>query len=250
MQAQNVPDFSFTDTDGVMHSLSEALAEDKNVILKFFYVECTGCYTSAAELEAIRADYEDFNVEVWAISPYDTDSVLSDFKEEHNLNFAVGGIDGGTWEVYESFVDSFALEFFPTVSVICRDGSVTWDIWPYTPGGAPEWRGAVENCGVYEVTTTSAFSSTAEVKNTIQAEIFPNPVQHRLQIDYSAENARELTAEFYNLQGQKVIEHTFYPGNAGQQSQVLDLPQIMTGQYLLKLSQDGEVKALLRFQKI
>ncbi len=249
VRSQNVPDFSFTDTDGVTHSLSESLAAGNSIVLEFFYNDCIGCYGSAAELEAIHNDYEGFNVEVWSISPFDSDSVLVEFKEAHNLHYAMGGIEGGGWDVYEIFTDSFALEFFPTISVICGDGSVTWDIWPYTPGGAPEWRGPLEDCGLYEI-STAAFSFTAEVETAIDASIYPNPVQSRLQLEYTAEGAGNLTAEIYDYHGRKIQTQQLFSGNGGRQSEVLDVSDLPTGQFLLKISKEGKISALLKFQKL
>ena len=68
--AQDAPDFTFTDTQGVEHTLSDALAENKVIVLDFFFVDCPPCIQWAPEIDQLIADYESTNVEIWALSDH------------------------------------------------------------------------------------------------------------------------------------------------------------------------------------
>lgn len=245
MKGQDFIDFSFTDTDGVTHSLSERLDADYNILLEFFYADCPPCVLSGAELEAIHQDYVGKNVEVWSISPYDSTAVINAFKDEHGFSYVTGGLEGGGWDIFEIYADSFNLEFFPTVSIICRDGSINWDIWPYTPGGAPEWRGALEDCGVYDVVNTS--TGTDEITAQTAVSLAPNPVQDVLNLNYYRTDRDELTAEIYDFTGRRVDTHRLPVENFGQQSAQISVRDLPPGTYFLRLLTAGKSGAAFKF---
>ena len=56
VQAQNAPDFTFTDTEGGTHHLQERLDQGYIIVLDFFYVDCPPCVETGTELESIYHD--------------------------------------------------------------------------------------------------------------------------------------------------------------------------------------------------
>lgn len=66
-------DFSVTDPDGNVISLSAALAEHKMVMLNFWFAECTWCLEEFPFVEEVYQEYGDL-MEIIALNPYPTDS--------------------------------------------------------------------------------------------------------------------------------------------------------------------------------
>jgi len=246
VQAQSAPDFTFTDTEGVTRNLQERLDEGYIIVLDFFYVDCPPCEDTGAELEAIHNDYDGKNVEIWSISPFDSVAHIQAFQEEHNFTYIAGGIEGGGWDIVELYSDSLTLEYYPTISVICPNGDLTWDIWPYTTNGAPEWRGPIESCGVYDISVTSA---TENIEVEYPSTLFPNPAQDIINIDFFTENTEDVHATIYDITGRQIIQNMLSISNAGQQNEQLTINKLLSGNYVLRLTQNGNSLAVLPFQK-
>lgn len=244
--AQTAPDFTYTDTEGVTHTLSERLNEGYIIVLDFFFVDCPPCLETGIELEAIHNDYQGQNVEVWSVTPYDSISYIEEFRLENDFTYRMGGIEGGSWEIAELFIDSLGLSYFPTVSVICPDGEMNWDIWPYTSGGAPEWRAPVENCGVHDISVTSDVS--VETGN-YQVDLFPNPVQEVLNVEFFTENTSDIRAEIFDFTGKKILENVISIATPGQQTYQFKTDKFHAGNYVLRLSNEKNTVGISSFQK-
>jgi thiol-disulfide isomerase/thioredoxin len=246
VQAQNAPDFTFTDTEGVSHNLQERLDAGFIIVLDFFYVNCPPCVDTGIELEAIHNDYQGKNVEVWSISPYDSIPAIQEFQENHNFTYIAGGIEGGGWDIIEIYVDSLGLQYYPTISVICPNGDLTWDIWPYTSNGAPEWRGPIEACGVYDINITAA---TEDFISKYPSSLFPNPAEDLINVEFYTENAKDVLVEIYDITGRKLIQQSIAVNNAGQQNEQISVASLFSGNYVLRLSTEGKSLSILPFQK-
>lgn len=225
--AQTAPDFSFTDVNGEEHNLYESLDEGKIIVLDFFYVDCPPCVESSAELQSIHEDYQGTNVEVWSISPFDTNSQIDSFQNEYGLTYTAAGVEGGGYEITGLYSDSLALQYFPTISIIAPNKEIFWDIWPYTPGGAPEWRAVIESIGVEFLSTSSADLAPIELS------IYPNPASNILQIET---RTPLVSLEIYNANGQ-----LFQVEKVNSSNLSLDIHNYPSGTYLIKaLHSEGE----------
>lgn len=239
IQAQTALDFSFTDVDGVEHKLSDALAEDKVVLLDFFFVDCPPCIALAPEIDALIADYdfEGTTVEVWAISDRDSNEKIkgSVFNSTHPNHF-VGGVEGMGAEAVELYSSNFSFYGFPTYSIICKDNSITWDIWPLTEG-IPEIRdNMTEDCGVVAPTV----SSIVTVEGLSGVEIAPNPAVDYAVVNFNLTVATDLDVTLYNNLGQAVKRIANQKFDAGVQSLDLNTADLSAGMYTLRLqSQEG-----------
>ncbi len=239
--AQEVPDFTFTDTNGDEHTLSEAQAEGKVILLDFFFVDCPPCNTWGPEIDAIAADYEGQTVEVWAISDRDSNAAIegSIFNPTHTNHF-VGGTEGGGPAVVDLFAANFNFLGFPTYSVICNDNSITWDIWPLTPG-AEEIRGMLtEDCGVAELQP----SSTATVTGLSAAQVTPNPVTSAATLNFDLAETTELTVRISDAFGRAVQSFDTNVYAAGANTLRLDASVMPAGIYVVTLASKTGVNTL------
>lgn len=66
-------DFTVTDPDGNLISLSSALAEHKMVMLNFWFADCTWCLEEFPFVQEVYSEYGDL-MEIIALNPYPTDS--------------------------------------------------------------------------------------------------------------------------------------------------------------------------------
>jgi len=229
--AQTAPDFSFTDINGETHTLSESLAEGKVIMLDFFFVNCGTCVQLAPEIDQIIADYEGTTVEVWMISDRDSDAAIagSIFNSTHT-NHKVGGSDGGGAAVIDLYAANFSFLGFPTYSIVCNDGSITWDPWPIT-AGANEIRSLLtEDCGVETLST-----SVASIEGLSEVEAYPNPAVNNVSLEFELDKATNMTIEVMNTLGQVVKSIPAQDYNAGNQIVNLDVAALATGIYVVSM---------------
>lgn len=218
--AQTAPDFSCTDVNGEEHHLYESLDEGKIIVLDFFYVDCPPCVETSAELQSIHEDYQGTNVEVWSVSPFDYNSQIDSFQNLYNLTYLMAGTEGSGQEITELYSDSLDLHYFPTISVIAPNKEIFWDIWPYTPGGAPEWRAVIESIGVEFLSVSSADLIPVEFS------VYPNPATDILQIET---RTPAVSIEIYNASGQLIQVEKVSSSYLS-----LDIHNYPSGTYLLR----------------
>lgn len=229
---QQAPDFSFTDINGETHTLSEALAEGKVILLDFFFVDCPPCNDWAPEIDAIAADFEGTNLEIWAMSDRDTDAYISGsiFNPTHS-NHKVGGSEGGGAEAINTYAGSFNFLGFPTYSVICADGVITWDVWPLTTGVEEIRSLLTEECGI-----TADPTGVSEITGVSLTNFFPNPVSTNLTVQFELTKNVAITTEVVNVMGQTVTSVASQNYASGLQTMNVDVANLSDGMYILKLN--------------
>jgi thiol-disulfide isomerase/thioredoxin len=207
LMSQTALDFTFTDTNGNTHQMQDALDQGYIILMDFFFVDCPPCQESAPELKAIVEDYTDQgkNMIMWSLSDRDDDAYIETFKTQFGLTNAAGGTDGGGDDVINLYAGQFNFFGFPTVSVICPNGSISWDIWPYS-AGAPEWRNAIDACGVtdadpYQPLTPSSAQDIATV-DEVQLSISPNPFAGEGFLDLLLSESSDVQVEVLTIDGQ------------------------------------------------
>lgn len=240
--AQTAPDFTFTDTNGDSHTLSEALAEGKVILLDFFFVDCPPCNTWAPELEQIVEDYQGTTLEVWAMSDRDSDAYLSSsiFASSHE-NHKVGGSEGGGAEVVNLFSNNFNFTGFPTYAIVCNDNSITWDVWPISAGANEIRAYLTEDCGVTDLAPPSAISTIEGLNNT---QVYPNPATDRVSLAFDLDQSTNIEVELYNTLGQvvKSIPATEY--STGNQVITFDVNTLSKGIYVLKMQSEKGLQSV------
>lgn len=244
--AQTAPDFTFTDTHGDTHNLQNALDQGFIVLIDFFFVDCPPCQATAPEIQSIHEDYDGKNVIVWSISDRDANSYISTFKENAGLTYIAGGSEGGGGDVVNTYAANFAFSGFPTFSVVCPDGSITWDIWPLS-AGATNLRDAIEACGVEDHDGYVPMGATAVDQLTaIQgATLSPNPVASVSRLSFNLATATDLTLSLFNAQGVEVAQVFDGKLQAGTHTQNVDMTGLPAGAYWLRMQNaKGEVSTM------
>lgn len=228
--AQDAPDFTITDTDGVERNLYQTLDEGYIVMIDFFFVDCPPCQASAPEIQAISDDYSDNNVVVWSISDRDANTAIEGYEEEFGLTYPAAGSEGNGDAVVDLYASNYNFTGFPTIAIVCPDRSISWDIWPYSPG-APEWRDAIENCGV-----TAQPTSTREVDAQVADLIVrPTLVRSTAMIDYQLLEGGNVRIEIVNSLGQTVAVPYAGTQGPGAQQQQLIVDELTAGSYFVKV---------------
>ena len=115
-----LPDFTFTDINGVSHTLSETLKEKEMVLINLWATWCGPCESEFPFLEEAYEQYKD-KVEVFALSidENDDDAKLTEYVASHGLTFPVGH------ETFNLFA-GFGLNGVPTSIVVDRFGNVAF----------------------------------------------------------------------------------------------------------------------------
>jgi len=233
--SQTAPDFTFTDINGIEHNLQNALDDGKVILLDFFFVNCGPCNTWAPEIDAIVADFEDTNLEVWAISDRDDNAYIqgSIFNPTHSNHF-VGGSEGDGSATVNLFANNFNFTGFPTYAVICADGSITWDIWPISAGAEEIRNQLTEECGVMLT------SNTYDIEALSQVSVYPNPAKNNCTVELNLEENTTLSLDLFNTLGQVVSSVGTETYSTGKQFIQLDLSNLSAGLYNLRMqSVDG-----------
>lgn len=228
--AQDAPDFTITDIEGIERNLYETLDAGYIVMIDFFFVACPPCQASAPEIQAISEDYADKNVVVWSISDRDSNAAIEGYENQFGLDYPAAGSEGGGAEVVDLYSSNFNFTGFPTIAIVCPDRSINWDIWPYSTG-APEWRDAIEACGVTDQPT-----STKEA-NALVADLVvrPNVVRSTAMIDYQLLEGGSVRIELVNTLGQTVAVPFAGTRAPGAHQQQLIAEELEAGTYFIKV---------------
>lgn len=114
------PDFTVTDVDGNMFTLSEALNGHEAVVINFWATYCPPCIAEFPEVNAVYEEYKD-KVAFIALSTYtaDTDDVIKDFRQEHNLTLLMGQ------DKEQLFIHTHS-EGIPTTVIVDRFGNAVF----------------------------------------------------------------------------------------------------------------------------
>lgn len=237
--AQEAPDITFTDTEGNMHNLYETLGEGKVVLLDFFFVNCGPCNQFAPEIDAIAADYQNTTLEVWAITDVDANAQIPNSAfEPHTDNHFVGTTDGGSGAVVSTYSSAFNFTGYPTYAVICSDKSITWDIWPITPG-AEEIRALfTEDCGVMEASSVGKITSLEAIQLT------PNPAKDFTNLSFYLNEETEMSINVYNALGQTVNQVPSKVYSFGDNNVALEVEKLTKGMYFVQLRSAQGVKTM------
>ena len=138
LTAQNAPDFTVTDSDGVEHELyADYLDQGTTVVIKFFFVACPPCNAIAADVQTLYESWGEGSADVefmeLTILTSDDDRDVDGYKNLHSLTFPGISNDGGAVAAVLPYRNG---EFgswrgTPSFAVIAPDGSLV-----YGTGGA------------------------------------------------------------------------------------------------------------------
>lgn len=144
-------DFSYTTAEGETRLLSDMVAENKVVMLNFFYTTCNPCRTEFPYLQSAYEKYEDVaQVISLATTSRDNATSVAAFKAETGYTFDMA-LDT------QNIGSLFSVEAYPTTVIIDRYGVV---------------------CQIHEGSITSASTWTALFKQFSADDYVQNPTQN------------------------------------------------------------------------
>lgn len=118
------PDFTLPDSNGNMVNLAEALQENEQVVLVFYYsVSCGPCMEQLREIENDHAKYEENGAQVIAIA-VQTDRRAAQTAQLSRVQFPIlADSDHVVAEAYEVFDGDLSN---PSVFIMDNDGQIVW----------------------------------------------------------------------------------------------------------------------------
>lgn len=111
-----IPELTVSTAQGETIQIYELLQEKKMVMLNFWFADCIWCIREFPVMEAAYQDYKP-EVEIIALSPYDSREVIVAFQQDHSLSFPMG-------QCNRELVMGLGISGYPTSVVIDREGRI------------------------------------------------------------------------------------------------------------------------------
>jgi hypothetical protein len=121
----------------------------------------------------------------------------------------------------------------------------TYYIYVYGYGGAY----STANCYTLNASTSNVnWKLEEELASDNKAEInlYPNPTNTKISVDYFAEANTQIVFNVYNSLGQKVISNVETSSQDGANSSTFDMSQMANGMYIIEMH-DGEERKIQKF---
>lgn len=132
LYAQTAPDFTVTDSDGIVHELyKDHLDKGQTVVIKLFFTSCPPCIQLAPWMEekyqAWGAGQYDVEFIELSTQAFDSNADVAAFKLEHGITFPGVGFDGGGQEAGQIYKTGTFGPYYgtPSLAVIAPNGTVT-----------------------------------------------------------------------------------------------------------------------------
>lgn len=109
-------DFSVTDTEGKIYTLSELLQQKKAVVLNFWFVQCNPCKAEFPFLQEAYDQYRD-DIALLALNPFDSTAAIAQYRTAQGLTVPMASVD-------EGWVSALELLYYPTTIVIDCYGNI------------------------------------------------------------------------------------------------------------------------------
>lgn len=236
-------DFTVTDIHGETHNMQSTLDGGQYMLIDFYAYWCGPCMDLADDLTEVYNDFgcNSGDVKVISIEYEGTNSQVEAFEAAHagdNPGPAVSGQEGGGGTVHAQW----GVQAFPTFVLIDPDGNIVEsDIWPasYTI-----LKSTLEGYGV-QLKSCEAATGISDIKVISNIVVSPNPATEMVNVQFQLSESTRLQAELFNLVGSKVMDLGLQQWNPGTQNMQIELGDLSTGQYFLKLSNaEGGVKTV------
>ncbi|MEE9439924.1 MAG: redoxin domain-containing protein [Saprospiraceae bacterium] len=130
--AQKAPDFTITDSDGLVHNLyADHLDQGQTVVLDLFFTTCPPCINLVPWLEDKYLNWGSgqYDVEFIALSvqSFDSNADVGQFKNQYGVAYPGSGNDGGGKTAAVPYQSGQFGPYYgtPTLVIIAPDGTVT-----------------------------------------------------------------------------------------------------------------------------
>lgn len=109
----------------------------KVVVLDFFYRSCPPCLMAMPKLQALKEKFNDQEVVVIGVNPFDKPEVLKPFLEDMGVSYTIGMID-------REDPNKFYVRGYPTLFILDKDGTLLHQEVGYGEGLELEWETIVK----------------------------------------------------------------------------------------------------------
>ena len=239
--ADQVGDFTITDTEGNELNLYTYLDAGYTIFVDLYYTRCGWCQTYAPIIEQVYQNHGagQGTILFWGISsdPYDTDPVIDQYKTNYDVTNPCAGPQGNGVAAHNTVIAGQQFLGWPTYCVICPDRSMFFDpVYPPTVSGFDPY---FEQCAAVIGIDDPADEESGTRINTV----FPNPADKRVNLEIITDHNSVIRIELYSSLGIKVRNDNRFmnSGNHNISFDVSDLPQ---GQYFIRLVSDASVGAM------
>lgn len=240
---QTVADFTVTDIDGTVHTLSDYTNAGKWVVLDFFFVACVPCQQTTPIFNELHEKYGCNAADLICISMntgQDNNAAVTNFENTYGGTFshaaAVSG-DGGAGAVNTAFNP----QAYPTFCLIGADMQLkNADIWPISNVGTFET--AINGAGYNPTPTVCGVANlTANEASTFEVSLYPNPSKDAASVSVGLENDQDVNVIVYNTIG-AVVENQTFKGTTGVNSFLINTSTLDNGHYIVNVQlEDGSV---------
>ncbi len=232
-----VPDFTFTDLNGVSHNLYTYLNQGKFVAIEVSATWCHPCwlYHTSKSLDSLYTIHDAPGDQTWKVLFIEGDGSTTDAQ----LNGV--GTTQGDWVTGTSFpimnpsgipLNDFKTSYnqssFPTLYLICPNKKAYCDtINAYPRGYVSRWEYAATLCGPVGLD---------DIRDAKPLTIYPNPATGHTVLYFSLNGASEIKVNVTNVLGQRVMDKTLGMLLAGDHSIRFDVDNLTPGVYFFTVS--------------
>jgi hypothetical protein len=228
------PDFSVTFTNGTPVNLYTTLGAGNSVMLDFFFTSCGYCQTYAPIIDQAFVSHGsgNGNIKFWGIDTMDTNAEVDAYKLQYGVtNPCASGTQGNGNAVTNIFTTSFVWSGWPTYSVVCPDHTYSHDInYPPTATGFNTYFTSCGTTGIADENTPCMITY-----------MYPLPAKDNLNVHIYSNKNSQIKIELFDIIGNCV--YTLKSDAAqGYYNAEVPVSDLSSGTYIIKLSQDNEVK--------
>jgi hypothetical protein len=228
-----VPDFTFTDINGVSQNLYNYLNQGKYVALDISTTWCGPCWTyhKSLTMDSLYSIHDLPGDKKWKVL-----FIEGDGSTDSSDLVGIGGSSQGNWLTgtlfpivnppsgtsLNDFLTGFNISFFPTLYVICPNKKVYQDTLNY--GNKPTVRTweyvASRYCGPVGID---------DIKDPNPLTIFPNPANDVVTLYFSLNNASTINVSVTNILGTILSTRNYGTLSPGDHALKFDVNQLNPG---------------------
>jgi len=231
--------FSVKDTHGYTHKLFNILDSNNYVVIDFFTTSCGPCTTYAPEFQQAYTHYGSNQNGVYflGITWGSSNAMVLDFDSTYGLTYpTVSGSQGNG----NSVVTDYNILSYPTVIIIAPDRLIKSQfVYP------PDFQ-------TLDSTISAVMSITTGIEQAVNqavSGVFPNPAKSEIVVRHELAVPSEVSISVLSVLGETVLKTPTSYIPKGQLKQKINVADLPSGIYFVKILANGEKLTTLKFIK-
>lgn len=227
-------DFNIVDCNGSPQHLFADLDAGQVVIIEFFMTSCGSCVVAGDALEAMKTDLL-----------VEFPGMIKSYSFGYNNSYSCATVNGWvTTNGYSSIPsDSGAAQVayyggfgMPTIVIL---GGTSHDILGTTYVGFSISDTTAMAQDIRDFFGTAGIESSTQIANM---NIYPNPANNAFQLDFTLLQESDVAMELVDMSGRVILTMPTEQIAAGFVTRTINVSDIQTGNYLLRLSVNGTIE--------